>query len=436
MKDDAARLRRIFLAMTALRWLGPGLSVPVLVLVLTESGLGLADVGVVFAVYGASTAVLELPTGGLADAIGRRPVLVTAAMLFVAFDLGLMFGRGLGVLVAVAVVGGLGRALSSGPLEAWYIDRARRVDPDLRLRPDLSRAGVAEGVALTIGALASAGITTLAADTQVAGFDIVMLPIVAAAVSDLVLAVAVSILVREHDRATTPGAAMSAFRDVPTVVRSGTRLAWSTTMLRRLLATSAAVALGAVTIEVLWQPRLAELTGGTASAAKLAGLIVAGFMLAATGGAALAAHLPTALARRPGPGASALLVAAAVSALGLAAAGSPLALAVALFGFYLFLASSSVLRMELLHEWVESSRRATIVSVNSLAQQLGNVAASLVVVRIAGITTISIGWIIGATFVALGAAFVATTRMPTRTSSSNRGRPSTRSEATGKRSMR
>lgn len=415
MNDEVRRLRRTFLIGTFLRWFGPGLTVPVLILVLTDGGLDLAGVGVVFAVYGATTATMELPTGGLADAVGRRPVLVTAAVLFVVFDVILLLGNSLNVYVAGAIVGGVGRALSSGPLEAWFIDRARTVDPELQLRPDLSRAGVVGGMALGIGALSSAAITTLAEGTQVAGISLVALPVAVAAVADVIFAATMALLLVEPDPPSdrsSPRALTAALREVPRVVTDGLALAGSEMMLRRLLAAALVVAVGAVTIELLWQPRLAELVGGTAQAAQVAGLVVAGFMFAQAVGSALAQRLPHTLAHRPGPVAGALLLLASASMLGLAASQTARLLAVALLVFYCLLAASDVLRNELLHEWVPSSRRATMVSVRSLAAQLGNVVASLLVARIAGATSIPVGWIIGAAAVAIGAAVMAATNLP------------------------
>lgn len=414
MNPEVRLLRRTFLIGTFLRGFGPGLTVPVLVLVLTEGGLDLAGVGVVFAVYGATTASMELPTGGLADALGRRPVLVAAAVLFIVFDVVLLFGDSLAVYVGGAFVGGVGRALSSGPLEAWFIDRARVADPDLPLRPDLSRAGVVGGLALAIGALGSTAITTLA-EGQIAGIPLVALPITIEAITNVIFAVTMAFLLIEPDTpADTTGrrAILAAVRDVPRVIKDGLALARSTVVLRRLLVAALMVAIGAVTIELLWQPRLAELLGGTTQAARVSGLVVAGYMLAQAVGAGLAQRLPNSVAHRMGPAAGVLLLSASLSMLGLAASPTPWLLAMAMLAFYCLLTASSVLRQELLHEWVPSSRRATMISVDSLAAQLGNVVASLIVARIAGATSIAVGWIIGAAAVAIGAAVVTTTRLP------------------------
>jgi MFS family permease len=50
------------------------------VLLASSRGLSPADIGVVFAVYSMVVLLLELPTGGLADAVGTRPVLVASGL--------------------------------------------------------------------------------------------------------------------------------------------------------------------------------------------------------------------------------------------------------------------------------------------------------------------------------------------------------------------
>ena len=99
--------------------------------------------------------VLELPTGGLADALGRKPVLVLAgavslaslAMLAVAPTRSCMFvGR-------TSLLQGVYRALDSGPLEAWYVDPALAADPKADIERGLCRGGVVIGVSIAGGAL-------------------------------------------------------------------------------------------------------------------------------------------------------------------------------------------------------------------------------------------------------------------------------------------
>jgi len=73
---DARGARRRFLLLRGLRWLPTGLLIPVLVLLLLERGLTLGQIGLVAAAQGLVVMLLELPTGALADALGRRRVLL------------------------------------------------------------------------------------------------------------------------------------------------------------------------------------------------------------------------------------------------------------------------------------------------------------------------------------------------------------------------
>lgn len=77
---DPASVRRRLLVLLALRWLPTGLMIPVLVLLLLERGLSLAQLGLAFAAQGFMVLVLELPTGGFADTLGRRRVLLLASV--------------------------------------------------------------------------------------------------------------------------------------------------------------------------------------------------------------------------------------------------------------------------------------------------------------------------------------------------------------------
>jgi len=74
--DEAlATIARRHVVLTALRWLPTGMLIPVLVVLMQDRGLTLAQVGMVSATQSIVVLLLELPTGGLADAVGRRPVL-------------------------------------------------------------------------------------------------------------------------------------------------------------------------------------------------------------------------------------------------------------------------------------------------------------------------------------------------------------------------
>jgi MFS family permease len=183
---------RRYVGLTALHWLPVGLSAPVTVLLASARGLSPADIGVVVAVYSVVVLVLELPTGGLADALGHRPVLVLAGLLTTAGLLLLAVADSTALFALAWALKGVGRALDSGPLEAWYVDAVHAADADADVTPGLSRAGAADGAALCLGAVLGGLLPLLAAGT---GDAVLVLPVLLAAALSLVSVAAVAVLV-------------------------------------------------------------------------------------------------------------------------------------------------------------------------------------------------------------------------------------------------
>lgn len=81
----------------------------------TVAGLGTASVGVVVAVVAGVTVATTVLGGHLADRLGRRPVLLVGLAILIVGDLALLAARSEPLLMAVAVLVGLGGISSSVP---------------------------------------------------------------------------------------------------------------------------------------------------------------------------------------------------------------------------------------------------------------------------------------------------------------------------------
>src|SRR5688500_8513823 len=79
-----SRARRVFLLLTLTRWFPVGLIVTVTTLLPLQRGLSVTEALTALSVTGLTVFVLELPTSGLADALGRRPLLIASGVLQVA----------------------------------------------------------------------------------------------------------------------------------------------------------------------------------------------------------------------------------------------------------------------------------------------------------------------------------------------------------------
>ncbi|GMA91971.1 MFS transporter [Homoserinibacter gongjuensis] len=144
---------RRFVLLTATRWFPVGLVLGLTVLLPLERGLSLAEVGGLMATAGFVSLALELPTGGLADTIGRRPLLVLAGAIAVASTTIFVFAETVAWFAAALVLQGVFRALDSGPLESWFVDTLHADDPTAQPERGLSRSGAVLGVGIAGGAL-------------------------------------------------------------------------------------------------------------------------------------------------------------------------------------------------------------------------------------------------------------------------------------------
>ena len=400
-------LVRRYVALRALRWLPLGLGLPFFILLPEDRGVGLGAIGAVWAVHSVITVVLEVPSGAIADAFGRRKTLLVGAALTAA---------GLAVYgVATAVAGfvlatasiAVGRALISGSLEAWFVDALRTIEPAATLRGALAAGTSAEALALGSGAIAGSFLPLLAGGLAVRGDDAVVqlsLPILAGAVAALVYLVAVWVLVEEAPR-PRPEGRRAAARAATGVAREGLRVARASHNVRLLLMVAALLGVVVTATELLWQPRLEDLLGRDASdTAPIFGALSAATMVAVAAGAALSARLARRASLRRTYAGAILVVAAMLAAL--AVVDVTALFCVAYLAYFWGLGLAEPLHYEILHDAVEGPVRATVVSAESLTGQLGSAGGNLLLGTVAGAVGTGLGWAIAAV-IAFVAMFVA-----------------------------
>lgn len=381
---------RRLVVLSALRWLPAGLIIPVLVLMLGARGLSLSQVGQVMAVYSVVTLVLEVPTGGLSDTWGRRPVVVLSALLQAIALLVLAVVATLPLVLLGGALLGAARALSSGPLEAWYVDAMQGRD---RIEAGLAHGQVAESLALGVGAVVGGFLPRLWAGLPQAGPGVVQLsvPFLVAAAAAVLQAGAAGLLMSR-----IPGAGVSMGRTMTEAVG----LARRDGAVRRLLLVSAALGVVLSGVELLAPPRFAVLIGDPARAATVFGVLTAVAFGAAAAGAASSTRFP---------GARTLVGMAAFLAMGLFALGLAVPALAAAAGAYLALyvavGVQGPVLAALLHGRISSRVRATVMSLDSLALQAGAAVAGLGV----GALAEGVGLLAGLGVVAVAAVLAAAT---------------------------
>ncbi|MFC0528006.1 MFS transporter [Phytohabitans kaempferiae] len=408
----AAQARRRFLLLTGLRWSATGLVIPVQVLLYAVRGLDLPTIGLLMALYSGIVVVLELPTGGLADQLGRRFTMLIALVFLVATPLIAAFAQVWWHFAVAAVTSGVGRALGSGPVEAWYVDTVRAADPTASLRTGISWGWAVECVGLGGAAIVGGALPQFFRGLPDDGLITpISVPALAAAGVATVSLVAHAVLMKETRRPAAVGV-RAAVRSVPSQITQGVRLAARDPVIRLLVARTAAFGLAINTLETLAPLQFAELLGGAERGAAAYGLLAAGAFLGTAAGAVSAPALcrirPSAPLSVAAVGTALSTVALAVLALTAAGIGGFALAAVAYLGAYVLSGPSGPLADEALHERVSERERATIFSVASLALQLGGFVGALAISRLAASAGYEYGWLAAA--LALAGAVIVTVR--------------------------
>ncbi|MEW9532056.1 MFS transporter [Microbispora sp. NPDC049125] len=384
-------LTRRYALIEFLTWLPPGLMMAPYVLLMTVRGLDLAQIGVVGAAYSVTIVVLELPTGGLADVVGRRGVLAAAAAFSAVGLATLALAGSFWPFFAAAVLKGIARALSSGPAQAWYVDALHAEQgSDADLKPGLAAGGAAGAIALTLGILAGGAVPLLGLR------DALAVPVWTGAGAAVVLLVAALAIMHEPVRPHRARVGQ-VVRDVPRTIAGGVRLALVDRGLARLLLVAAAGGLLLTTIETLTPGRLAALTGLPETGSTAYALVAAaGFAANAAG-----SSLTPAVARLAGGSVRAAVLATVAVAVATGALAASVTLhgwvAIAAMGaayavLFAALSVAMLLRDELMHKRVAADRRATVMSVDSLQLQFGALPASLCLVPLAGALGVGAAW--------------------------------------------
>ncbi len=391
-------VRRRYYSITFLVWLATALPLSLSVLLAQARGIGLAEVGLALGIYSLTVVALEVPTGGLADAVGRKRVALVAFALAALYNLAFLFAFSFPTLLLAMILYGVSRALSSGALDAWFVDALLATDPDTDLQPALAGAETVGLAALGLGTLLGGALPRLFAGLPPDGTAVLTplaVPIVAALAIKLLLVAAVALLI--HEPRPAGGASWRAgFRAVPGLVRDAAQLSRANPRLLLLMSASFVAGLAVISLEALWQPHFAALVDGSAGSPPtlLLGVLMAGSFVAGMGGNLLARRLSRWLGGRNALVSAVARLLQGASILALAAAGALVPAAGFFWLAYLMGGVGLSPHATLLNAEIPAERRSAMLSVQSLAAYLGSFIGGAGLGAVAEHVSIPAAWLI------------------------------------------
>lgn len=355
-------MRKTIQLVVFLKNFATGVMAPVLALVLMAHGATIGTLSLMIGAYSLTVIVAEFPSGVFADLCGRRTAFLVSAFLFVLSYCLILGSQSAFLLVAAMLANGLGRAFSSGSLDALAIDEADELHSTLEWIT--ARLAILESAGLAAGALAGGFLSGIGA--QYAG-NLVVNAVLYAALFFLTL-----LLIREPPRIRRDEPAVSVRERLGGQLRGHFAFLIQKGTVRILFVLSLVTGFVLMSVETYWQPALrayqpASWLFGAVSFAGYA-VVIAGSWL-----------MERLLSRSPRFGTALLLGTKAL--LGLALTGlyfqtRTAGFLAAYLVVYLFVGGGSVAENTLLNRFAPSSQRAGILSLFSFVMQIGGVIAA------------------------------------------------------------
>ena len=396
-----ASIQRTYLGLLLGNTLAASLIWGINTIFLLEGGLSNLEAFTANAFFTAGMVVFEVPTGVVADTIGRRAsylmgtlTLSAATLLYVLlWQLEAPFW----MWAVVSVLLGLGFTFFSGAVEAWLVDALTASGFTGRLESVFGRGQVVAGAAMLVGAVAGGFIaqqSSLAVPFVLRGLILVAMFVVAYRLM--------------HDIGFTPRKSARPLAEMRLIVAASIDHGWRVPAVRWLMVES--LFTGGVGIYGFYalQPYLLELYGDP-EAYHIAGLAAAITAAAQIVGGAIAGRLRRLYRRRT----SALLVASSLGVVALALIGiadsfwAVIGLTVV---WALLFAAALPIRQTYFNGLIPSAQRATILSFDSLMDSAGGVWAQPVLGRTADVWGYGASYVASAAISALSLPFLALSR--------------------------
>ncbi len=371
LRESASPSRRIlagYFTLAGLYTLSAALIWGVNTLFLLDAGLSFFEVFVANAAFSAGMVLFEVPTGVVADTLGRRvsfllsvSVLAATTLMYVALA---QVDAGVVAFALVSVFMGLGFTFYSGAMEAWLVDALGATGYTGLLDRVFARGQQVTGTAMLVGTIGGGLLGQI---------DLALPYLLRGALLVVVFAIAYAVM---HDIGFEPRAVAAGELpgEIARNARAGVEFGWRQPNLRLLILAS--------TVQmsfVMWafyaaQPYLLDLLDS--NAIWVSGLVAAGVAMATIVGN----QIVTYASRYSGRRTTFLLAAAALQAVAAVLTGLTGSFWVALAGVLLLSLSLGVtgpVRSAYLHQVVPSEQRATVVSFDSMLSNSGSIGAQV-----------------------------------------------------------
>jgi len=401
MNPAARRVQRVYLILLLGNTLAASFIWGINTLFLLDAGLSNFEAFAANAFFTAGMVVFEIPTGVVADTVGRKASYLLGTITLAAttglYWLLWVWSAPFVWWAVASVLLGLGFTFFSGAVEAWLVDALTSTGYTGSLEAVFGRGLVVTGVAMFVGSVLG-GVVAQATDLGV--------PFVLRAVILVIMFVFAAVVMR--DMGFTPDRSLGPLKATRHVLSESVEHGLRKRSVRYvILSAPFASGVGIYAFYAL-QPYLLELYGDP-SAYSIAGLAAAVLSLAQVAGGVLAPRLRGMFAKRTTTVIGASLI--SIATLILLGLNSVFWLAIILLVVWGFVfAVAGPVRQAYLNDMIPSKQRATVLSFDSLFGSLGGVFVQPALGRAADLGGYGTSLVIGGVVELIGIPFLFASR--------------------------
>ncbi len=397
----ARRVQRTFLILTLGNTLAASFIWGVNTLFLLDAGLTNLEAFAANAFFTLGMVIFEIPTGIVADTVGRRASFLLGTLVLSAatllYWLMWLWSAPFWAWALVSVALGLGFTFFSGAVEAWLVDALQASGYTGDLEPVFGKGMIVGGIAMLAGSVLGGIVAQLS--------DLGVPFLLRAGILALMFVVA---LIAMRDIGFTPDKSETPLKAVRTVFRGSVKHGLGNPPVRYLMLAAPFTAGVGIYVFYALQPFLLDLWGDPKaySIAGLAAAVVAGSQIA---GGFLAPIVRKLFKKRT----TVLILAGIVGVLLLLALGLTTSFWVALAILIVWGVSSSIddpIRRAYLNGLIPSKQRATVLSFESLMGNVGGIGIQPALGRVADLSGYPFSLVVGGIISAVAVPFIALSR--------------------------
>lgn len=396
------KVQRTYLILLLLQTLAAAFIWGVNTLFLLDAGLSITEAFIANAAFTAGMVLFEVPTGVVADSVGRRTSFILGAVTLLVTTLAYLalWYAEAGVVwwVISSALLGLGFTFFSGATEAWLVDALEATGFEGEVDTVFGRGQAVTGAAMLVGTLAGGFLAQISLGV----------PYVVRSV--MLVAVIIAAYVAMHDIGYTPVKAGTVREEVRAILRASIEHGLGNRPVRMFMF-SAPFAMGVgVWVFYAFQPYLLELFGDP-NAFYVSGIAAAVFAVAQMIGGVSVGWVRRHVNTRTGV----ILIQIVVASIALLGVGAAQLLDIPI-GFWVAIALLSIYAMgwalagpiqqAFINSCIPSQQRATVLSFSSLMGSAGGVVFQPSLGRVADVYSLGLGYAVAGALTAIQLPFI------------------------------